>query len=106
MGPIDAVWHLLNFFTPAIGVGCLGAAAAKGLWRRELAGVRWRRLAGWGSVAGALALLAGLLLFGRDGRMATYALLVLATAVAFWAAGCRPAAAASAGRATAGRKRR
>ena len=105
MGPIDAVWHLLNFFTPAIGVGCLGGAVAKGLWRRELADVPLRRLAGWGSVAGALALLAGLLLFGRDGRMATYALLVLATAVTFWGVGCRPAA-ASAGKVAFGRNRR
>lgn len=92
MGPVDALWHLLNFFVPAVGVGCLGAAAVKLLWRREMAGVRWRRLALWGGVAGSLALVAGLLLFGRDGRIATYGLLVLATALAFWAAGCRPGA--------------
>ena len=90
MGPLDAVWHLLNFLFPAVGVGCLGAAAVKGLWRREMAGIRWGRLALWGSAAGVLALVAGLLLFGRDGRMATYGLLVLAAALAFWAAGCRP----------------
>ena len=36
MGPIDALWHLLNFFIPAVGVGCLGAAAVKLLWRRGL----------------------------------------------------------------------
>lgn len=90
MGPIDAFWHLLNFFTPAVGVGCLGAAAVKLLWRRELAGFSWQRLATWGTAGGAGALLAGLWLFGRDGRMATYALLVGASAVAFWGAGCRP----------------
>ncbi|MEI8267961.1 MAG: hypothetical protein WCI59_19710 [Betaproteobacteria bacterium] len=90
MGPLDAFWHLLNFFTPAVGVGCLGAAAVKLLWRRELAGVSWRRLAGWGTAGGTGALLAGLLLFGRDGRMATYGLVVLAAALAFWGAGCRP----------------
>ncbi|MEI6029188.1 MAG: hypothetical protein WCT47_21130 [Betaproteobacteria bacterium] len=90
MGPLDAFWHLLNFFTPAVGVGCLGAAAIKLLWRRDLAGVAWRRLAAWGSGAGAMALLAGLLLFGRDGRMASYALLVFSAAAAFWCAGCRP----------------
>lgn len=90
MGPLDAFWHLLNLFMPAAGVGCLGAAAVKLLWRRELAGVPWRRLALWGTGAGALALVAGLLIFGRDGRMATYGLLVLAVALAFWGAGCRP----------------
>ena len=107
MGPLDAFWHVLNLFMPAVGVGGLGAAAVKLLWRRELAGVSWRRLALWGTGAGALALLAGLLLFGRDGRMATYGLLVLAVALAFWGAGCRPGGAAPAsGRAGGGRRKR
>ena len=39
MGPLDAFWHLLNFFAPAVGVGLIAAALAKLLWRRELAGV-------------------------------------------------------------------
>ena len=107
MGPLDAFWHLLNFFTPAVGVGCLGAAAVKLLWRQELAGVAWRRLALWGTGAGALALVAGLALFGRDGRMATYGLLVVAVALAFWGAGCRPGGAVpSASRSGGGRKKR
>jgi hypothetical protein len=81
---LDAVWHVLNFFVPAVGVGALGAAGAKLLWRRELAPVPWRRLTLWGSVAGALALAGGLWLFGRDGKMATYAALVVACALAMW----------------------
>ena len=84
MDLLDAFWHLVNFALPALGVGALGAAAAKLLWRRELASIPWRRLAGWAGTAGVLALLAGLWFFGRDGKMATYALLVLATAVALW----------------------
>lgn len=107
MGPLDAFWHLLNFFTPAASVGCLGAAAVKLLWRQELAGVAWRRLALWGTGAGALALVAGLALFGRDGRMATYGLLVVAVALAFWGAGCRPGGAVpSSSRSGGGRKKR
>ena len=90
MGPLDAIWHVLNFFLPALGVGSLGAVAVKLLWRQDLARVGWHRLAAWGVAAGAGALVAGLLIFGRDGRMATYGLLVLATALAFWGAGCRP----------------
>ena len=106
MGPLDAFWHLLNFFTPAVGVGCLGAAAVKLLWRRELAGVSWRRLAAWGCGVGAGALVAGLLLFGRDGRMATYALLVFSVAAAFWLAGCRPGALAASGKAPPSRRKK
>ncbi len=80
MGPIDAFWHLLNLFGPAIGLGLIAPTLAKLLWRRALAGVAWRGLAQWVAGTGALVTLAGLLLFGRDGRMATYAALVLTTA--------------------------
>ncbi|MEK8053477.1 hypothetical protein AACH10_24685 [Ideonella sp. DXS22W] len=84
MGPIDAFWHLLNLFGPAIGLGLIAPSLAKLLWRRELAAVPWRVLAQWVSGAGAGVTLAGLAVFGRDGRMATYAALVLATAAALW----------------------
>ena len=90
MGPIDALWHLLNFFAPALGVGVLGAAFAKLLWQRELRNVSVRKLAIWAFVAGAVASLAGLAIFGRDGRRATYALLVVASALALWWAGFAP----------------
>jgi hypothetical protein len=90
MGPLDALWHLLNFFVPAIGVGLLAAAGAKLLWRRELGPVSWRRLASWSAGAGAVTLLVGLVIFGRDGRVATYAALVVASAAALWWAGFGP----------------
>ena len=53
-------------------------------------GVNRVRLASWASGAGLAALVAGLLLFGRDGRMATYLLLVLASAAALWWSGFGP----------------
>jgi hypothetical protein len=90
MGPLDAVWHLLSFFAPALGVGLLAALAAKGLWRRELGAVRWQRLAGVACAAGAVVSIGGLVVFGRDGRMATYGALVFASAVALWWAGFGP----------------
>jgi hypothetical protein len=90
MGPLDAVWHLLNFFAPALGVGLLAALAAKLLWRRELGAVRWQRLAGFAGAAGAVVSIGGLIVFGRDGRMATYAMLVVASAVALWWTGFGP----------------
>ena len=89
MGPLDALWHLLNFFGPAIGVGGVAAALCKLVWRRGLRSVGYRRLALWAVAAGALALVAGLALFGRDGRMATYGMLIVATALALWWQGLR-----------------
>jgi uncharacterized membrane protein YfcA len=90
MGPLDATWHLLNFFAPALGVGLLAALATKLLWRRELGAVRWQRLAAFACAGGALASIGGLVVFGCDGRMGTYALLVLASAAALWWAAFGP----------------
>ena len=84
MGPLDALWHLLNFVAPAVGVAVLASALAKLAWRRDLAAVSWPRLALWAALAGVVALVAGLLVFGRDGKMATYAALVVASALALW----------------------
>jgi threonine/homoserine efflux transporter RhtA len=87
MSFLDALNHLLNLFGPALGVGLLASALAKLLWRRRLAAVPWRRLALWACAAGALATLSGLVLLGRDGRMASYVALVGACAAALWWAG-------------------
>lgn len=45
MGPLDAIWHLLNFFLPAAGVAAITAALAKLVWRTALRPVRWWPLA-------------------------------------------------------------
>lgn len=87
LGPLDALWHVANFFAPAIGVALLSASIAKLLWRRELKPVPWKRLAGWAAAASAAVLLGGLVLFGRDGKMATYGAMVLACAAALWWSG-------------------
>ncbi len=80
LGPLDALWHGLNFFAPAVGVALLACLMAKLCWRSALRGSSLQSLWAWSAGAGALALLAGLLVFGRDGRMATYGLLVLSVA--------------------------
>jgi hypothetical protein len=89
MGPLDVLWHLLNFFAPAVGVAVLAASLSKLVWRRGLRAVPWRTLVVWASAAGAVVLVAGLVLFGRDGRMLTYLALVGATALALWWKGLR-----------------
>lgn len=86
MGPLDALDHLLGLFLPALGLGAISAALAKVVWRRELHNVRWTRLAFWSGGAAAGVLVAGLVFFGRDGMMTTYAGMVLASALALlWA---------------------
>jgi hypothetical protein len=87
MGPLDAIWHALNFFAPALGLAVLAASAAKLLWRHDLGGVPWLRLVLWAALAGMAVLIGGLVLFGRDGKMATYFALVVASALALWVAG-------------------
>jgi hypothetical protein len=82
LGPLDALNHLVNLLLPAFGVGVLSAAFAKWAWRRELAGVPWRRLASWAAGAGVLTTLGGLVVFGHDGRMATYGAMLLAASLA------------------------
>jgi len=84
MGLADVFWHVLNFFAPAVFTGALAAAVVKLLWRRELAGAGWLRLAGWAAAAGALALAGALVGFGRDGTMAAYGLMTAACALALW----------------------
>ena len=51
-----------------------------------LAGVGYGRLARWGALSSTVALLGGLVITGRDGRMVTYAAMVLACAASLgWA---------------------
>lgn len=78
----DALNHLFNLVLPALVVGPLAAALAKLVWRNELRAVRWRRMASWATAAGVLCLLGGLVVFGRDGVMATYGAMILASALA------------------------
>jgi len=89
MGPLTLLLHLLNFVAPALGMGL--ALAAFGWWTRG--GSRWSSLGwrhawqsfAWVFAGGTLVLLGGLLVFGRDGKMATYAALVLVCGtVATW----------------------
>jgi hypothetical protein len=90
MGPLDALNHLLNLFLPALGLGTLAAAATKLLWRRELAAVTWRRLAAPACAGSAGVVLGGLVLFGRDGKMATYGAMVVVCALTLWWRGFGP----------------
>lgn len=87
MGVLDSLFHLSNFFAPALCVGLVAAWLAKLLWRRELAQVSPWRMAASAVLASSLVLIGGLLVTGHDGRMSTYGAMVLACALALWWAG-------------------
>lgn len=87
MNAIDLLEHALSFAAPALAVA-LGLALA-GRFLLPQAGPRpaiWILFA-LNLLAGLAVLGAGLWYFGHDGKMATYALLVVAVATVQWLAG-------------------
>lgn len=86
---VDAFFHWANFFAPAVFVGVAVPLLARLVWRGELKVPSLRSAMGWASAASALALLGGLLVFGRDGKMATYGAMLLACALSLWYRGLR-----------------
>lgn len=81
MGPVDFFWHLANLFAVGLLFGCVTAVGAKLLWRQPLAGVSLARLAVVLASGACVITVAGLFAFGRDGRMATFGLMVLTAAL-------------------------
>jgi len=81
---LNLLWHIANFVLPAVGVGALTAALCRLFWRRSLARTSWFTLAWQASAAGLAVLVAGLVVTGHDGRMVTYAGLVVACALVPW----------------------
>lgn len=89
MGMLSGLLHLANFVAPALGVAALlvmlswalrpGARFSGQAWRHA------RDLFAWSAVGGVLVLALGLVYFGRDGKMATYAALVAVMGtLAYW----------------------
>ncbi len=80
--------HLLNFMAPAMVVALLLVTLARlffGFFWSKQAVVQspWSQLA-INFIIGVAVLVAGLVLFGHDGKMLTYLALVLATAASQW----------------------
>ena len=89
MGFFNALNHLLNFFLPALTMALLVPTLARLVWRAELKGRAWRGQVKWSALANAGVLIVGLVLTGQDGAVATYAGLVLASALVVWWTGLR-----------------
>ena len=80
--------HLLNLVAPAALIALLLLAFSRlfpGFFKQKKASMPvWSVQAAINFVVGAGVLTAGLVLFGRDGRMLTYVVLVLAMALSQW----------------------
>ncbi len=90
MQATDAFWHVMNFCAPAVGIGGFSTGLARLVWRGELRQRKLMSLWLWAAIFALLAQVAGLVVFERDGRMATYAAMVVACALALWWKGLRP----------------
>lgn len=86
MGPLEQIIHTFNFIAPAWGVALSCALVARFVARG------WLPLASWSlpkqtvvsGVLGTLVLAGGLVLWGVDGKMATYSALVIVCGTAQW----------------------
>lgn len=84
MSALDLLIHLLNFAAPAFFVALVLALLFRlALHKRSATVSLWVQVAVT-FAAGLVVLLAGLAWFGRDGRMATYAALVVVCGSAQW----------------------
>ena len=76
--------HLLNFLAPVIFLAVLLALGARLIWRGSSPLVNlWEQML-LNAVLGAVVLGVCLVLWGRDGKLATYALLVLSMGSCQW----------------------
>ncbi|QBM29878.1 hypothetical protein [Hydrogenophaga pseudoflava] len=84
MSFLALIGHLANFIAPAIGVALLLWGLPR-IWPKARAG-RWdaRRELMALCALGVAVLLAGLVVFGRDGKMLSYTALVLAQGSLGW----------------------
>jgi hypothetical protein len=86
MGPLEQIIHTFNFIAPAWGVTLFCVLVARFFARWWLSLARWSlwKQAVVSGVLGTAVLTGGLVLWGVDGKMATYSALVIACGSAQW----------------------
>jgi hypothetical protein len=86
MGPLEQILHTFNFILPAWFLAGLCVGSARLLARLGLPRALWRWTIQWlvQGVLGSAVLIGGLLVFGADGKMTTYAVLVFWIATVQW----------------------
>jgi len=80
MGPLDALYHAVNFMAPAAALAVLLVLGGRLIRSKAALALSWRAQVAINFVAGCAVLVAGLAVLGRDGKMLTYGALVLACA--------------------------
>lgn len=84
MSLLDMLLHLFNFAAPALVLALLLPLSAQFFIKKQAPALAWWAQAAINFVVGVAVLLVGLWLWSRDGKMVTYALLVLALASSQW----------------------
>lgn len=84
MGPLDLINHLLNFMAPAVWVAVVVTLLTRFFMPKKAVALPLQRQVAINFVVCLAALTLGLLLFGRDGKMATYASMALLGATSQW----------------------
>ncbi len=87
MDPKDLILHLANFVAPALVVAVLLALAGPFITKKSPLALGFIAQAAINFIAGTVALGFGLWFFGRDGKMASYAALVVCAATSQWVGG-------------------
>ena len=84
MGPLAWFHHGLNFVAPAVAVGSLLACLILIFKPKQRSALILIKQAAINSIAGSIALWAGLWWLGRDGKMASYAAMLCMCATTQW----------------------
>ena len=87
MDPLSFLIHAFSFAAPAFAVALLVTASRRLVLPRGTPQPGWWASFAINCTAGLAVLGAGLWYFGRDGKMATYAALVLVVATVQWLSG-------------------
>jgi len=84
MDALDILFHLANFAAPALALALALPWLARFLWGKKASALAWWAQSAINFVVGLAVLAVGPLYWGRDGKLAVYALLVLALASSQW----------------------
>jgi hypothetical protein len=84
MGLIDLLNHLVNFAAPALWMAAMVSLLATIFMKKVAGAIAFPAQAAINFVVSLAVLVLGLWWFGRDGKMATYAVMGLACATSQW----------------------